>query len=64
MKKIILKDNEKIVAENGYITQNGDVDDRFFAKEIYAKYLDVYNYRETTEAEKIDYENSLNANTI
>ena len=56
MKKIILKDNEKIIAENGYITQNGDVADRFFAKEIYAKTLNIENYREATLEEKEAYE--------
>lgn len=64
MKLIILEKNEKLIAENGYITQKGDVIDRFFAKEIYAKTINIDNYREATLEEKTEYENSLNANPI
>lgn len=66
MKLIILEKNEKLIAEEGYITQKeNNVDNRFFAKEIYAKTLNIDNYREATLEEKTEYENSLlNANRL
>ena len=65
MQKIIKELEEELIAEEGYITQKeNNVDNRFFAKEIYAKTFNIDNYREATEAEKLEYENSLNANPI
>ncbi|MFA5542183.1 MAG: hypothetical protein WDA47_00275 [Bacilli bacterium] len=65
MKLIILEKNEKLIAEEGYITQKGDVVDRFFAKEMHAKTINIDNYREATAEEKEAYENSLlNANRL
>ena len=65
MKKIILEEREELNADAGYITQAGDVDNRFYAKTITAKVLNEDNYREATAEEKTEYENSLlNANRL
>jgi hypothetical protein len=63
MKKIILEDREELNAESGYITQNGETDNRWYAKTITAKVINEGNYREATEEEKESYENSLNPQT-
>ena len=65
MKKIILEEREELNADAGYITQAGDVDNRWYAKTITAKVLNEDNYREATLEEKEAYENSLlNANRL
>lgn len=59
MKKIILEDREELNAESGYITQNGETENRWYAKTITAKVLNEDNYREATAAEKESYEKSI-----
>ena len=55
-------------SEGMFLTQKAEVlpehESRLFVKQITVTDATKDNYREATEAEKLEYENSLNANPI